>query len=269
MMDDEKQVAKPSVPLVQFDAAGRPMWKAFGRDVYEYEPELERIWMDAQHRIPNLNQIVTGDARELAKHIPDNSVDFCITDPIYANTDDYAWLAETVARILKPNRSMLAFYGGPKPGEVMSAMDAHLRYRWTLSYYVAGKAAKLRGYNMFVHTTPVYWYVKGNGKPHTCIIDTMRCVPHHDALDNSLNFEWNKHPSYIAYHLQAFTKPGDVVYDPFMGGGTTAAICRMFGRSFIGSELDPKRAERARQRVANTQAIDPVFLEEQHDLFAA
>lgn len=214
-----------------------------------------------------LNQIVTGDARLLAEQIPDESVDMIFTDPVYERIENYAWLAETAARVLKPSRSLLAFYGGPKPGAVMSALDLHMRYRWTLSYYVAGKASKLRGYNMFVHTTPVYWYVKGNGKPHRCIIDTMRCVPHYDALDNSLNFEWNKHPSYIAYYLQAFTQIGDVVYDPFMGGGTTAVVCRTFGRSFIGSERDPERAEKARQRLANTQAIHPVFLENQTALF--
>jgi hypothetical protein len=43
----ERRTTKPSVPLVQFDAAGRPMWKAFGEDVYLYEPELEAIWSKA------------------------------------------------------------------------------------------------------------------------------------------------------------------------------------------------------------------------------
>lgn len=43
----ERQTAKPGVPLIQFDAAARPMWKAFGRDEYVYEPELERIYMAA------------------------------------------------------------------------------------------------------------------------------------------------------------------------------------------------------------------------------
>lgn len=36
-----------------------------------------------------LNQIVTGDARELAKRIPDESVDLIFTDPIYDCIDDY------------------------------------------------------------------------------------------------------------------------------------------------------------------------------------
>lgn len=30
---------------------------------------------------------------------------------------------------------------------------------------------------------------------------------------------------------------GDIVYDPFMGGGTTALACVMSGRNYIGSEL--------------------------------
>lgn len=54
-----------------------------------------------------INQIITGDARELAKQIPDESVDMVFTDPVYENIDDYRWLAETAARVLKPGGACL------------------------------------------------------------------------------------------------------------------------------------------------------------------
>ena len=59
---------------------------------------------------PNdVNQgIYTGDARELARAIPDESVDLIFTDPVYQNIDDYRWLAETAARVLKPDSACLA-----------------------------------------------------------------------------------------------------------------------------------------------------------------
>ena len=57
-----------------------------------------------------LNQIITGDSRLLAQSIPDESVDMIFTDPVYENIEDYAWLAETAARILKPNRALVPFY---------------------------------------------------------------------------------------------------------------------------------------------------------------
>lgn len=43
------------------------------------------------------NGIYTGDARELAKAIPDESVDLIFTDPVYDRIEDYRWLAETGA----------------------------------------------------------------------------------------------------------------------------------------------------------------------------
>ena len=64
--DHERQIAKPSVPVMQM-IGGKACWLKFGTNEYVHEPELEAIYMAAQHRpIPNLNQIVTGDARALA-----------------------------------------------------------------------------------------------------------------------------------------------------------------------------------------------------------
>jgi site-specific DNA-methyltransferase (adenine-specific) len=34
------------------------------------------------------------------------------------------------------------------------------------------------------------------------------------------------------------TVPGDLVIDPFGGGGTTFAVCEKKGRHWIGSEID-------------------------------
>ena len=49
-----------------------------------------------------LDQIVTGDARQLCEGIPDESVDLCLTDPIYQNLADYEWLGQFAARVLRP-----------------------------------------------------------------------------------------------------------------------------------------------------------------------
>ena len=44
--DRERTVAKPSVPVAKL-IGGRWCWKAFGRDEWIYEPELERILLAA------------------------------------------------------------------------------------------------------------------------------------------------------------------------------------------------------------------------------
>ena len=42
---------------------------------------------------------------------------------------------------------------------------------------------------------------------------------------------------------------GDVVYDPFMGSGTTAIACIRSGRKYIGSEISPNYWEIANDRI--------------------
>ena len=43
--------------------------------------------------------------------------------------------------------------------------------------------------------------------------------------------------------IKAGTKEGDIVFDPFMGSGTTAQVAQRLGRKWIGIELNPKYAE--------------------------
>lgn len=51
--------------------------------------------------------------------------------------------------------------------------------------------------------------------------------------------------------LNLYTKKGDVVYDPFMGTGTTAIACIREGRKYIGSELSSRYVAWANRRIEN------------------
>lgn len=50
--------------------------------------------------------------------------------------------------------------------------------------------------------------------------------------------------------LSMYAKKNDIVYDSFMGTGTTAIGCIQEGLSFIGSELSAKQCEYANKRIA-------------------
>ena len=63
--------------------------------------------------------------------------------------------------------------------------------------------------------------------------------------------------------MNNFCLSGGIVFDPFSGGGTVPAVCKMLDRNYIAFEIDPATAARARVRVEATQAMHPVFLEEQ------
>jgi site-specific DNA-methyltransferase (adenine-specific) len=50
-------------------------------------------------------------------------------------------------------------------------------------------------------------------------------------------------------HILSWSKPGDVVYDPFMGSGTTAKMARLNDRSFVGSEMSANYCGVAAERL--------------------
>jgi DNA modification methylase len=47
-----------------------------------------------------------------------------------------------------------------------------------------------------------------------------------------------------------FSKPGDLVFDPFAGWGSTLVACAVEGRRGIGLEISEPRVEQARERLA-------------------
>jgi DNA modification methylase len=49
-------------------------------------------------------------------------------------------------------------------------------------------------------------------------------------------------PSYVIWNvLSRYTRPGDLVIDPFCGGGTTLDVARQLERRALGYDLDPQR----------------------------
>ena len=46
-----------------------------------------------------------------------------------------------------------------------------------------------------------------------------------------------------------FTDPGDLVWDPFCGSGTTGVACLRLGRRFVGHEMQPHYAKVASERL--------------------
>ncbi len=61
------------------------------------------------------------------------------------------------------------------------------------------------------------------------------------------------------WFIKLFTKPGDVVLDPFVGSGTTAFSALQLGRHFIGIDVNPEYVRLASQRVFERQIKLPVI----------
>jgi site-specific DNA-methyltransferase (adenine-specific) len=56
-------------------------------------------------------------------------------------------------------------------------------------------------------------------------------------------------------HILSWSKENDIVYDPFMGSGTTAKMALLAGRQFIGSEISGAYVELANKRLEDTGLI--------------
>lgn len=56
-----------------------------------------------------------------------------------------------------------------------------------------------------------------------------------------------------------YSRPGELVCDPFMGAGTTGVACMKEGRDFVGIEIDPDAFELACKRIDDAQRQGSLF----------
>jgi len=203
------------------------------------------------------NAIITGDARGLARAIPDESIDLIFTDPVYDRIEDYAWLAEAAARVLKPGGACLVWTFNSEIDAVLSAMRGYLRYRYQLCWRRFGPI--YHGVSKFICVaTYCLWLDRGGDSTMSGRIADLIDAAQGGLHDNT--HQWSKPRTVIAHWLGAFSRSGAIVFDPFTGGGTVPAVCKMLGRNYIAFEIDPATAARARARVELTQAMHPILL---------
>jgi len=94
---------------------------------------------------------------------------------------------------------------------------------------------KRSGYDKFGRRTNVWEYYIGKG---------------HSASDNFAYEHPAIFPEKLARdHIITWSNKKDIVYDPFMGSGTTAKMAILNGRNYVGSELFNKYCEIARKRL--------------------
>lgn len=79
-------------------------------------------------------------------------------------------------------------------------------------------------------------------------------APNNDILDSSVNSlnSATFSTGLVLQLLSRYAKKDSIVYDSFMGTGTTAVACKQFGCSYIGSELSSAQIALANKRLTNT-----------------
>ena len=61
--------------------------------------------------------------------------------------------------------------------------------------------------------------------------------------------------------ILATTNKADVIFDPFLGTGTTAVVAKKLGRKYFGIEKDQKYFKAASERINKTKAIEDNYLD--------
>src|SRR5205814_2114548 len=64
---------------------------------------------------------------------------------------------------------------------------------------------------------------------------------------------WGQSESGMGQLVDRLTLPGQLVCDPFLGGGTTAVACLRLGRRFVGCDINAEALKMARLRAETTE----------------
>lgn len=88
--------------------------------------------------------------------------------------------------------------------------------------------------------------------------------PRNNIWKYTTSFNGVKHPAPFPEqlaidHILSWSDEGDVVYDPFMGSGTTAKAAILTGRQYIGSEISKEYCDVITDRLSSIEASKVFF----------
>ena len=196
-----------------------------------------------------INKIICGDCLEVMKEMPDKSVNFTFADPPYGINKaewDKQFDNRFIDEILRISKKGIAITCGQENIAecILSLKD---EYKGILS---------ARNKNGMTYNKIGF----GNWIP---VILAGNIKRGQDFFEFKIKGYKPNHPSpkpiqFMEKIIERFTEPNDIVFDPFLGSGTTAVACKSLGRRYIGIEISPEYCDIARKRVNATP--EPLFV---------
>lgn len=204
------------------------------------------------------NQIILGDCCSVMQQMPRECVDLVLTDPPYLvgykdregrsiqNDTRADWLVPAFAqafRVLKRDSLCVSFYGWTKTDLFFHAWKA-------AGFQVVGHITFPKRYassSRFMRYAHEGAYLLAKGHP------PIPANPINDVID--FCYSGNKlHPTQkpveaLTQLINTFTRPGDMVLDPFAGSGSTLVAAQSINRFYCGIEIDPKFHTIAQNRI--------------------
>ncbi|MDJ0922275.1 MAG: DNA methyltransferase [Henriciella sp.] len=210
------------------------------------------------------NQFICGDAAHVLKDAPNESVDLVVTDPPYLvkykdrlgrtlanddNPDAVLSVFDEIYRILKPSSYCISFYGWNAVAEFAErwkslgfATVGHIV--WVKSY------ASRQGHTRYRHESAFVLAKGWPQKPQNPIPDVLPW-----EYTGNKHHPTEKAVSVIEPLIKGFSKPGDVVVDPFSGSGSTSVAAALHGRDYIGIDVEERYCAHARERIARLRQM--------------
>ena len=228
-----------------------------------------------------IDEIYRGDALELMKEIPPESIDLIVTDPPFAidfkakrnnynrtqervlegyneiPKEEYygftlSWMREA-HRILKRTGSMYVFSGWTNLKDILNALDEvgfitinHIIWKYQFDVYTKRKFVTSHYHILFVvKDARRYKFNKIEHYPEDVWIIKREYWTGKVKTPTKLPLEIVK--KIILYS----SDEGDIVFDPFLGSGTVAVAAKMLNRHYLGFEIVPDYYEFAKERILN------------------
>lgn len=226
-----------------------------------------------------IDNIYWGDALQLIKEIPDNSIDLIVTDPPFAidfkakrnnyhrkeervlegyceiPKDKYyefscSWLKEAY-RILKDTGSLYLFSGWTNLKDILNALEEtkfiiinHIIWKYQFGVYTKRKFVTSHYHILFAcKNEKKYKFNKIEHYPEDVWIINREYWTNKIKTPTKLPLE------IIKKILLFSSDEGDIVLDPFIGSGQVAIACKMLNRHFLGFEIVKEYYEFAKKRI--------------------
>ena len=124
-------------------------------------------------------------------------------------------------------------------------IDAFQSIGWEVhSYKIWVKSFNIDLYKLPYQHLITFTQNKRKVPPTKKILEDIFCIKP-SGFKNSMPVE------ICSRHINCFTELGEVVYDPFLGSGTTAIACKLNERRWVGSEINKDIIPIIEQRLKN------------------
>lgn len=103
----------------------------------------------------------------------------------------------------------------------------------------------MREYGINAGWKAVLWFVKGTRDNNSIMVSDVM-----SGGEEKTHHDWQQSEAEARYWIEKLCPSDGLVCDPFLGGGTTAAVAKSLRRNWIGFEIDESNAAICRKRVA-------------------